>query len=322
MGIKQLNHFILSSCNNSAVNRVSLIQFAGKCIAVDASIYMYRFQGEAKLVEHMYLMLSLLLKNQIKPIFVFDGKAPAEKQQVIQERRERKYQAELQYNIMQNQLADAETDEHRDKLKKRLQNLKKEFARIHDTDIKMVQKMLDLFGITWVEASGEADTLCAQLMFTGRVYACMSEDMDMFAYGCARVLRHMSLFKQSIMCYDLKEILCQIGGMNVQEFKQILVLSGTDYNNGKNTHIGLMQAIKLFADYKNSTFMSMEEIPAFYDWLKIRFAHDEDSLITAYHMFDIHNNLDLKYINAIVIENKGIDRPKLNAFLEDEGFVF
>ena len=58
-------------------------QFAGKCIAVDASIYIYRFQGEDRLIEHTYLLLSLLLKHNITPIFVFDGKAPIEKQQII-----------------------------------------------------------------------------------------------------------------------------------------------------------------------------------------------------------------------------------------------
>ena len=322
MGIKQLNQFILSSCNNIAVNRVSLIQFAGKCIAVDASIYMYRFQGDNRLIEHMYLMLSLLLKNNIKPLFVFDGKAPAEKQQVIRERRERKYQAELKYNVLQNQMADADTDEQRNHMKKQLQNLKKEFARIHDTDIKMVQKMLDLFGISWVEASGEADTLCAQLMFTGRVYACMSEDMDLFAYGCARVLRHISLFKQTIMYYDLKEILCQVGGLNAQELKQVLVLAGTDYNNGIHNDINLTQAFKLFAEYKNDTFMSMEEIPPFYEWLKNHVLYDETSLVTAYRMFAIHNNLDMKFINNIEIENKGINKIGLGLFLEEEGFIF
>ncbi len=321
MGIKHLNHFILNSCNNRAVYRISLSQLAGKRIAVDASIYMYRFQSEERLIEHMYLMLSLLLKHNAIPLFVFDGKAPAEKQDIIKERRERKYQAELQHSLLQIQIEDAPV-EQRDKLEKKLQTLKKQFVRIKDTDIKNVQQLLDLFGISWVEAHGEADLLCAQLMYTKRVDACMSEDMDLFAYGCNCVLRHISLYKQNIINYDLKEILTQIGGYNVQEFKQILVLSGTDYNSGGDGDIGLNRALTLFSEYKKSTFMSMEEIPPFYAWMRNHIKLDEAKLMTAYNLFNINNNLNLDFINNIVIENKPINRLHLNEFLENEGFIF
>ncbi len=321
MGIKHLNHFILSLCNNRAVNRISLSQLNGQCIAVDASIYMYKFQAEERLIEHMYLMLSLLLKNGIIALFVFDGKAPAEKQGVIKERRERKYQAELQHSLIQNQLADAPA-EQREKIEKKLQTLKKQFVRIKDTDIRAVQQLLDLFGVSWVEARGEADLLCAQLMFTGRVKACMSEDMDLFAYGCSNVLRHMSLFKQNIINYDLQEILHQIGGVNVQEFKQILILAGTDYNTGGDGDIGLNRAYNLFCEYKKSTFMSMEEIPPFYVWMRNRIKLDEDKLMAAYNLFDIHNGLDIEFINNIVIQNKAVNKACLKDYLENEGFIF
>lgn len=323
MGIKHLNHFILNTCNNRAVYRVLLSQFAGKCIAVDASIYMYRFQGDGRLIEHMYLMLSLMLKNGMVPLFVFDGKAPAEKQDIIKERRERKYQAELQHNLIQNQLEDAPENE-REQLEIRLQKLKKQFVRIKDTDIATVQHMLDLFGISWVEAPGEADALCAQLMFTGRVYACMSEDMDLFAYGCCRILRHMSLFKQTIMFYDLEEILHQVGDINVQDFKQILVLAGTDYNSGKKNDIdiGLARALNLYNEYRKSTFMSMEKLPPFYVWLRKHVTMDEQRLITAYNLFDIYSGFNQDFINKIIIENRNINHTLLKAFLETEGFIF
>ncbi len=321
MGIKHLNHFILNTCNNCAVYRLSLSQLAGKRIAVDASIYMYRFQSEERLIEHMYLMLALLLKNNIIPLFVFDGKSPVEKQDIIRERREQKYQAELQHNLLQNQLEDAPV-EQREKLEKKLQTLKKQFVRIKDTDIRAVQHLLDLFGISWVEAFGEADLLCAQLMFTKRVDACMSEDMDLFAYGCCRVLRHISLFKQNIINYDLQEILNQIGGLNVQEFKQVLVLSGTDYNSGGDSDIGLNRALTLFSEYKKNIFMSMEEIPPFYVWMRKHIKLDEAKLMSAYNMFNVHNNLDLNFINNIVIENKPVNKLGLTEFLENEGFIF
>ena len=33
---------------------------------------------------------------------------------------------------------------------------------------------------------GEVDVLCASLVLNKKVYAVLTEDMDLFAYGCAR----------------------------------------------------------------------------------------------------------------------------------------
>ena len=42
--------------------------------------------------------------------------------------------------------------------------LKKKFIRIKKQDIINVQNLMDAFGVTYIEADGEADGVCAKLV--------------------------------------------------------------------------------------------------------------------------------------------------------------
>ena len=82
---------------------------SGKKIAVDISIYMYKYEAEGCLIENIYLMLAVFRKYQITPVFIFDGKPPNEKKDLLQKRRQDKKQAEQEYKQLKSQL---ETDEN------------------------------------------------------------------------------------------------------------------------------------------------------------------------------------------------------------------
>jgi len=58
MGIKYLNRFLKENALSS-IRFCNLSEFSGKKIAVDISIYMYRFAGDNTLIENMYSMLSV-----------------------------------------------------------------------------------------------------------------------------------------------------------------------------------------------------------------------------------------------------------------------
>jgi flap endonuclease-1 len=255
MGIKNLNNFLINNCS---ISKIHLSEFQGKKIAVDASIYLYRFLSEEKLVEHTFQMVSILSHYNISPIFVFDGTPPPEKKDVINERREKKQTAQDKYELLKQTHTDYDTDE--------MQKLKRQFIHVKHSDYVIVKSILTNSGITWVTAPGEADELCAHLMHTNQVYACLSDDMDMFAYGCHRVLRHFSLVKHNVLYYNLHEILFELQ-LTVQEFRQILVLSGTDYNN-RECNNDLNDSVKWFRKYKKEMILCEQDpIPSFYDWL-------------------------------------------------------
>jgi hypothetical protein len=82
MGIKHLNRFLREEAQQ-CIKFISLAELSGKKIAVDISIYMYKYASEGTLLENMYLMLSTMIHYNIVPVFIFDGKPPPEKKGVI-----------------------------------------------------------------------------------------------------------------------------------------------------------------------------------------------------------------------------------------------
>jgi 5'-3' exonuclease len=311
MGIKNLNKFLSAKCDANAIKKIGLDELSGKCISVDASIYLYRFIGENRLIEHFYLMISVFREYNIIPIFVFDGVAPIEKKELLKERREKKIQAEEKYNEIKSQMTEIKDADEKADMELELVKLKKEFVRVRDTDIKMVKNLLTHSGITWTDARGEADVLCAELVLSGTAYACLSEDMDMFAYGCDRVLRHLSLSKHTVLIYDLKEILDQIQ-MTKCEFRQVLVLSGTDYN--KNGTTDLRESVKRFREYKREK-LDLENT-SFYEWLKTK---DLEALNKTYKMFELMpTNNDF----IMPIENFPKNEDEIKKIMELEGFIY
>jgi 5'-3' exonuclease len=315
MGIRHLNRMIAIRCNHDAIKKTHLSEFAGKQIAIDTSIYLYRFIGEDKLLEHFYLLISLFRHYEIMPLFVFDGTAPQEKQELLKERRENKHRAEEKYKEIEKQLTTMEDRDDRQDLELELVKLKKDFVRVKDTDINKIKNLLTHCGASYIEAPGEADVLCAQLIHTGRVYACLSEDMDLFAYGCSRILRHISLLKHTVLLYDLRTILHQLH-MTMDEFRQVLVLSGTDYNKDETTN--LKDSMALFYQYKHT------EVPTFYEWLRLNteYIKNYDALKTAYDMFDVAKNIDDNFIKTMAIENGKKNDAEIEKIMEEDGFIF
>jgi 5'-3' exonuclease len=305
MGIKQLNNFLTNHCKSIAKTHLSM--FSGKSVAVDASIYMYRFISENKLTEHMYLMISIFLFYNINPIFVFDGVPPPEKNEVLNERRENKKTAQAKYESLKQMYPDQETDE--------MEKLKKQFIHIKSSDYNIVRSLLDDYGVAWVTAPGEADELCAHLMHTNQVYACLSDDMDMFAYGCVRVFRHFSLVKHTVLFYDLSEILYELQ-MTIQEFRQIVVMSGTDYNKDNSTD--LADSVRWFKTYKREMILREGDVPSFYNWLdeNTKYVQNIDKLYATLNMFKPKTNIVYK------VHKQVFDQKHLFETLANDGFVF
>lgn len=250
------------------------------------------------------------------------------KKDVINERKENKRKAEERYVQMKNAVEQGGMDsDEKHEAEIEMEQLKKQFIHIKDADTYKVKTLLNNCGISWVVAQGEADEYCAHLMLTGQVYACLSEDMDLFAYGCCRILRHFSLVKHSVLMYDLVEILKQLG-MNIREFRQILVLSGTDYN--KDNSVCIFDLLKRFKTYKSAMILSEVDM-TFYEWLMRNsdVVKSLDALKQTYNMFVMSDEspgvqtTNRPIVDGVLkIENEDIARKSLVEMLGEEGFLF
>ena len=283
MGIKLLNSLIKTKCLHSNM-LISLSSLKNKKIVIDISIYLYRFKSINKLVENMYLMCGILWYHQIKPIFIFDGIPPPQKKNELFLRQQQKKEAKKLYNVL-NRLPLNKTK------RTKLKQLQRIFTRINKKDIENAKKIIQLYGFVWKVAKGEADVLCAQLVISEQAYACLSEDTDLFVYGCPIVLRYFSLRRHSVVLYNLDKILKELK-LNIKQFREMCVISGTDYNVGNHN------------------------IYYYYDIYKCGGCFS----LTAEEK-QIYDIFVLSVIKPLVIKPSAIDKKELMKFMEQYNFI-
>jgi len=266
MGIRDLNRYISDHCTKRAIARKPLLVLRNKTIVVDTSIYLYKYVGQDSLLSSFERMIELFQNYKIIPIFVFDGKAPIEKRGLLRERSRLKKTAEQEYNTLQEKLTNTITPDEKATLEKKMESLKTQMIRIKPEDIHIVKTLFDSRGIQYLEAEGEADQLCASMVLHDKAWASLSDDMDLFVYGCPRILRHLSLHNQTVLFYDFDRILDELS-LTATEFRKITVISGTDYNHDqKKTHMNLHETLRWYSEYKYQCRKNDNAID-FYDWL-------------------------------------------------------
>lgn len=371
-----LNRFIQSKCKES-ISCIPLSSLSGKKIAVDISIYLYKYLSENALLENLYLMISIFREHNIIPIFIFDGKPPVEKNETIELRRKTKNTAREEYyrlklildalevkddggvdggvdgglDVDVKKVTTVEIDEdtyidvatNGEELRNAMKQLKKKFVILKHQHIRDAKTLLQSYGVTYYEAPGEADILCAKLVSKNIVYACLSEDTDMFVYGCSRVLRYLSLTTSKVILYDFQNILHTLN-MNMDEFKQVSIMFGCDYSNnptGSDSSVSMREPIststststmtifnsyKMFTKYKDE--ITIMEDNDFYDWV----IHENESLanivqnarknICLFDINDINNTNNLEIYDQVKIMNGPINREQLIEVMKKENFIF
>lgn len=308
MGIRYLNKYLRTNCPNSIKN-IHLSNISGKRIAVDISIYLYKFESENALIKNMYQMLCVFRKYNILPVFIFDGKPPPEKNALLQKRKEDKVEAEEEYNRLKSKLEEDKKrfedkerfeDKAQDqKMVQRLDEIKKQFTKVSKEKVEKVKSLIRAYGATYFDADGEADELCALLVIQRKVWACLSEDMDLFVYGCTKVIRYFDLLNHTAVLYYTKGILNELR-MSQKEFKEVCVLSGTDYNISDRS-VDLMTSLRYFRKYRKS-FGRV----SFYDWLlkNTQIITNMDLLLKTVQMFSLENVnpalLNIKVFNGLI----------------------
>lgn len=318
MGIRLLNKYIKTNCKNG-VNVIKMEDLRGKYIAIDTSIYLYRFLQEEVLLENFYLLLSLLKFYNITGIFVFDGKPPEEKYKLIEKRKNVKEEAREKYRELELKMNEINDNEYERGEKHALQNdlveLKKKFVKLERYHIDIVKNLITAFGESYIDAEGEADQLCAKLVIKKIAYACLSEDMDLFLYGCSRVLRYLSLLNETMVLYNLSEILKELE-ITLNDFRQICVLSGTDYNDNENG-IDLYKSVEFYKKYRNDENNNNID---FYTWID----NNMKGFINIIKLYVINNmflldNVNLKHYK---INRTLIDKDNIKEIMKQDGFIF
>ena len=319
MGIPKLNSYLIQNCSKHSIDKKHLSVFSGKTIAIDISIYLYKFASNNGIIQSLYQMIQTFKFYSIKPIFVFDGKPPEEKKELIYKRNDLKDAAEAKCSEMQKEyeilynMPDKTQDniEKMQLLKNSIEKTKKLCVRVSWGDTEKAKRLIKLCNVDFYIADGEADQLCVQMVLNKTAWACMSDDMDMFVYGCTRVMRGLSLYNHTVTFYNINGILRELD-IQMVEFRKLAVISGTDYNIEHS--INVKDVLKQYNVYK-----TLETVVPFYEWYsELRnVVLDMEKINKIYDMFCVDSNAHISKSNCSIDKDMTIEK-----FLRPYGFVF
>jgi len=304
MGIKNLKVILKQKCKN-AINTRKLDSYRGMILGIDTSIFLYKYlYNNNDHIEGLTRLILRLLKNQITPIFVFDGKPPKEKDGTLQIRKERKDYMYIKKNLIENciktekinyddfkkdiieyidntctsyKIDDDEIkdlfEKSNDELEKECEKINKKIIHVTTYHIESSKKLFDLFGIKYIHAPCEAESLISMLSRNNIVDGCVSEDTDILANGGYLFLRNFNADKNSVDEYCLQGILDSLN-LSYDQFIDMCILCGCDYTE-KIIGLGPITSYKLINKYDNiENILKNNEkfiIPNNFDYITARY---------------------------------------------------
>lgn len=243
---------------------IKLAELSGKVVAIDAFNTIYQFlstirgptgellmNGRGEVTSHLsglfYRNVNLLMEN-IKPVYVFDGKMHPLKAQEVERRHRVKEEAVAMYN----EAIEAGRMEDAVKYGKRT-------SVLTDGMVEESKKMLAVLGIPYVQAPSDGEAAAAYLTRAGVAYASASQDYDSILFGAKRLVRNLAAsgkrkipgksgyvdVEPEMIEHDnvLKET-----GLTHEQLVDVGILIGTDFNPGGFAGIGPKTAIKLIRE--------------------------------------------------------------------------
>ena len=259
MGIHGLTKLI-SDHAPSAIKEGNIDNYFGRKLAIDASMSIYQFliavrsAGEAghsgqltndagEVTSHLTGMLYRtirMLEAGIKPVFVFDGKAPTMKSGELAKRKERQKAAEEELAKLQTEGGSAEDIERQ----------QKRTVRASREQSEEVKRLLTLMGVPVIDAPCEAEATCATLAKAGKVYGTGTEDADALTFGTPFLVRHLNAPDSRKLPIVEVNLAAALSGMQLthDQFVDLCILCGCDYTDSIKG-IGPIKALKMIQEH-------------------------------------------------------------------------
>jgi len=253
---------------------IKLQELSGKTIAIDAYNTIYQFlsiirgptgeplmNSKGDVTSHLsglfYRNTNLLMEN-IKPVYVFDGKANELKMEEIERRSKLKKEATEKYQlaIEEGRIEDA-------------QKYGKRTAVLTDKMVEESKKILSYLGIPYIQAPSDGEAAAAYLTKRGLAFASASQDYDSILFGAKKLVRNLAISgKRKVpnrnMYVDLEpetleheKVLREIG-LTQEQLVDVGILIGTDFNPGGFSGIGPKTALKMIKE--NGKLENIEKI--------------------------------------------------------------
>jgi flap endonuclease-1 len=243
---------------------VNFSELKGKVIAVDAYNAIYQFLSSIRQPDGTPLMDSkrrvtshlsglfyrniALMSEGIKLIYVFDGEYNDLKGKTHKIRGEGKEKMREKYES-------AKDEENIDEMRKYSVG----FIRLDDEMVEECKELLGAMGVAIVQAPGEGEMQCSQLVKDGEAWAVGSQDYDSLAVGGDRLIQNLTLSRRrktrSGIVYIAPEMIEYVNvlnqlGITSDGLISLAILVGSDFNPGGVKGIGPKKALALVREKK------------------------------------------------------------------------
>lgn len=280
MGINKFHDFLRKKAPH-VYRQIHLSEYAGKSIAVDISglIYKYKILNKDRWFDSFAYLVMALRRNQIHPIFIYDGEAPKEKDEEKTKRASKRQQAADKVFSLREALDKYyQTGEQSDilvsemkvaggppaigqtvvinpsALEKRYTHLESQIVHFQEDELTALNKLFDMCGVPHMVSPSEAETMCASMALNGKVDAVISNDSDVCAYGVKKFLYDTNALNETCVEIDHDQV-CQALELTPDQFLDFCIMCGTDYNDNI-TGIGPINAYRLIR-----THGSIDKLP-------------------------------------------------------------
>ena len=258
MGIKNLNTLIEQHSRNGK-QKIHLSKYSGYTFAVDTNVYLYKYlYGKSNHIDGMFFMINKFKKFNIRPIFIFDGKPPTEKNETIKNRRLIKNKLEEKLSLLKIRITNTDNDTEIIELQTEIDNIEKKIIYVNKVVIDKTKQLFDLMGIIYINADCEAEHYCSKLCNLNLVDGVVSEDMDTIACGSKLVIRNFTNRDDYAESYILQEILYDLN-ISYPSFIDLCIILGNDYNHRPRGFIP-NELLKLILDNENIENILKEKI--------------------------------------------------------------
>lgn len=247
MGIPNLLPFVKKACRQGNISELS-----HQSVGVDVSCLLHRgLIGCADKVAHgsetdfyiRYVMkyVKALLANDCHVILVFDGQPLPAKKETNSSRREKRNFHMQRGDLLMSQGRASEAYDC----------FKRGAALTTDVIESTVQAFRHLNMVDVIVAPYESDAQLAFLAKGKLVQAVVTEDSDLIAFGCEKIVFKMDpmgscvIFEQNLLPKCLCRALAE--NFDFNKFRRICILSGCDYLQAGLPGIGLNKAATFFA---------------------------------------------------------------------------
>ena len=227
---------------------ISIDELHGKRLAFDGYNVLYQFlsairgpdgtplkNSDGKITSHLLGLLARttkLMEMGVKPVFVFDGKAPDLKLETIEKRKAIKIAAT-------EKLKKATEDGDTEAMKKYAQQT----SRLTPDMVSESRDMLHAMGVPTVQALGDGEAQAAFMAIKGDVWGVASQDYDSLLFGAPRLIRNLTISQRRrvagtrstvVVKPEIVDLTDTLTNLEIDRGKLIdaAILIGTDFNQG------------------------------------------------------------------------------------------